>query len=347
MSKKLNEAIQYLKEVYDITPKGHQTKINTCSIISAMDFSEFESILKKLEVDYKAIKILEQNAHEADCYEDSLLPHIDYTIQFTEQFPECYRNRYNDEFLNIENKGLELTEEMIATLRLLKSYWDISPKGEQVSILSHELSIYINRNRFGLIIQKLAKDFSLFELIETQSYQSSADDYNLSATIIFSDRFIACYNQTVGAFDENEKKAGEELDRLLAESNAELHKRPDSNRVYWLTYSEKSRKLVLNDCFVIAKTNLNSANDNFLSYIFQNQNREISLTEVQEKGKAEIKRDFHKVLDDLNFRGAVRKLFFDVSKTTITFHNPVSKKQVQEAGIELIQLSDFIRNNPK
>jgi len=121
----------------------------------------------------------------------------------------------------------------------------------------------------------------------------------------------------------------------------------DNEKVYWLTYSDKTRKLILNDCLVITRTQSDSNPDNFLSYIFKNQNRPISITEIQKKD-IEVKRDFHKTLDDLYFRGAVRKLFFsNVSKTSITFHDTVSKQQLQEAGIEQLQLSDFIRNQSK
>lgn len=250
---------------------------------------------------------------------------------------------------------MKLTDEQKTIIKVLKHYYDISPSDEQVVIPCRDLTRYVNAHRVDLILKKFAKDYAI---ISNVSNDMNRDNTYIESTLVFTNKFEDFYDEYVAKEEEREEQArrewreeqermGAEFDAFVFSDSKDKKADTDDSKMYWLDYSEKNRKLILNDCFVIAKTNLNSANDNFLSYIFQNQNREISLAEVQEKGKAEIKRDFHKVLDDLNFRGAVKKLFFDVSKTTITFHNPVSKKQVQEASIELIQLSDFIRNNPK
>lgn len=250
---------------------------------------------------------------------------------------------------------MKLTEEARTVLNLLKHYYDISPSEEEVVVLFHELAYYINAHKVDLILKKFAKDYDIIEYLSGDTYitEEFGSKY-IQAKIIFTEEFESFYQECLEEEQQAERKQIEEqakrdaeFDAFVFPDNKDKQTNADDSRVYWLDYSEKNRKLILNNCLLIAKTNLNSTNDNFLSYIFKNPNRKISLTEVQDKGRVEIKRDFHKILDDLNFKGSARKLFFDVSKTTITFHNPVSKKQMQEAGIELLQLSDFIRNNPK
>ena len=252
---------------------------------------------------------------------------------------------------------MKLTDDQKTVLNLLKHYYDIAPSNEEIILFTHELAYHIEGHKVDLILKKFAKDYDIIQYVVDCLYNGKSC---IKAKITFKKEFKSFYDNCEAERLREEQERIEEEARMDADYTAYMEqcaenktetdakeKDADDIKTYWLNYSEKSRKLILNDCLVIAKTNLNSAPDNFLSYIFKNPNREISLTEIGEKGKVEIKRDFHKILDDLYFRGAVKKLFFDVSKTTITFHNPISKKQMQEAGIELIQLSDFIRNNPK
>ena len=250
---------------------------------------------------------------------------------------------------------MKLTDEQKTIIKVLKHYYDISPSNEQVIIPHRDLTRYVDAHRVDLILKKFAKDYAI---ISNVSNDMNRDNTYIESTLIFTNKFEDFYDKYVTKEEEREEQERREWQEEQDRYNygyvdpAEEYDIPDyinngHSKIYWLDYSEKSRKLILNDRLVITKTNSNSNPDNFLSYIFQNQNREISITEIQDKGKVEIKRDFHKILDDLYFRGAVKKLFFTVSKTTITFHNPVSKKQMQEVGVELLQLSDFIRNNPK
>ena len=249
---------------------------------------------------------------------------------------------------------MKLTDEQQRIIKVLKHYYDISPSDEEVVIPSNDLTRGVNAHKTDLILKKFSKDYDIISYISSDA--NLGNNY-IDATIIFTDDFESFYDENVTKEEERylqEIHEAQEKNRLDAEFDEAVFgnsdnaiAEADNEKVYWLTYSDKTRKLILNNCLVITKTQSNSNPDKFLSYIFNNQNRPISIAEIQEKD-IEIKRDFHKILDDLYFRGAVRKLFFsNVSKTSITFHDTVSKQQLQEAGIEQLQLSDFIRNQSK
>lgn len=83
----------------------------------------------------------------------------------------------------------------------------------------------------------------------------------------------------------------------------------------------------------LAKLNFDSENDRILSYLFQNANKTFRVRDLSSKiGGGPIKR-IHNFLDNLGFKGDLRKMFFSASKDSIRFHNPVTHERLHELGL--------------
>lgn len=119
----------------------------------------------------------------------------------------------------------------------------------------------------------------------------------------------------------------------------EISKKPDANAL-WINYSYNNREIILNDIFILARPNFTSTNELVFSYLYKNPNRVISLKELErEATKQGITKSPHQIVKDLGFKKDLRKAFFNISKTNITFKNPVSKQDLDDLGIRLIKIS--------
>jgi hypothetical protein len=121
---------------------------------------------------------------------------------------------------------------------------------------------------------------------------------------------------------------------------------PDEN-VLWITYSDATREVWLNDCYghnrVLSKPYFNSMNENVFGWLQKNIQKRITRGDLSEHGIDLKNKTLHKVVDELGFKGRLKKLFFDVSKTDILFRNSVTRKELIEANVpdskeELYQL---------
>lgn len=95
----------------------------------------------------------------------------------------------------------------------------------------------------------------------------------------------------------------------------------------------------LDDKYLIAKTNYDSSNYNAIKYILENPNRKITGKELKEK--AGVNKNFTTILDQLNFKGDLRKAFFEASKTAIILHNPLKSDRVKSLGINMNKILSY------
>ena len=109
------------------------------------------------------------------------------------------------------------------------------------------------------------------------------------------------------------------------------------NTILTISYA-KSREIVLNGLFQLAKPNLNSENDVVFQYLYDHPNTSFTKTQLESALSTKITKPLHKIVENLGFKPELSKVFFSVSKNSIEFRNPVSKTELAEAGISLIKL---------
>ena len=100
-----------------------------------------------------------------------------------------------------------------------------------------------------------------------------------------------------------------------------------------ITYSEHSRKILINNFFLIANPDFDSENEQVFFYLYKNPNILIKKGELMEDLKVSLTKELPKIVENLNFTKAFRKAFFDVSQDSIRFYNPVSEQRLKELGI--------------
>jgi len=99
-------------------------------------------------------------------------------------------------------------------------------------------------------------------------------------------------------------------------------KPPDSPTYnYMVTY--ESRDILLNGKS-IARPNFDGENDLVFNYLISNPNKKFTRKQIEEEIKIKLKKTLHKIVENLGFKGDLRKLFFNVSGSSIQFNNPIS-----------------------
>lgn len=122
------------------------------------------------------------------------------------------------------------------------------------------------------------------------------------------------------------------------------------NKIFWISYSEKGRKIFLNNAdasTLISKPDFDSINEQIFTFIYNNDNKKITLEELKKGCKIKINKSLHKVLNELGFKGKLKELFFDVSSKGIIFHNPITEQDLIKRNLKQITLSDLIHSNLK
>ena len=116
---------------------------------------------------------------------------------------------------------------------------------------------------------------------------------------------------------------------------SELPSIPSNKIIYWIDYSERSRKVVLNGERQLARLNFNSTNELVFDYLYRNQGKRVTVKELEaEVLKEPLNKTLHAIVRDLGFTGALAQMFFDVSKSAIRFSNHIT-----EADLEAFDIS--------
>lgn len=113
----------------------------------------------------------------------------------------------------------------------------------------------------------------------------------------------------------------------------------EENKEFELTLTLKDTSLFLNDIFLITKTKFGFENYDIIKYLLENPNRLVTKEEIVKNTELQtINKPFSKIVENLKFRGDLRKAFFKVKKTGIFLFNPVTKARLDELGLNHINL---------
>ena len=124
--------------------------------------------------------------------------------------------------------------------------------------------------------------------------------------------------------------------------------KPNENISSYRIAINKKREVIMNEFFILSRPDFDSENHNFIDYIFKHPDEIVKKSAIEEAIHKKLKKSFHAILSDLGFKNEVRKLFFNVSKTSIQFKNNISTGEAKGMGINIDemmkQLIDTKRN---
>lgn len=117
---------------------------------------------------------------------------------------------------------------------------------------------------------------------------------------------------------------------------AELPRRQRADVVYEVTFTP-GREIFINN-FLLTRLDFDSENDNVFKYLYEHPNQTISLAELEKRlGGERLKKSLHKIVENLGFVPEIRKAFFDTSKDSIRFRNPLTKAILEELKIDWLR----------
>lgn len=132
-----------------------------------------------------------------------------------------------------------------------------------------------------------------------------------------------------------------EFDNLCKEHGIKFQRRIDKNECHYVSIRD-DRTITLDDKYKLSKPNLGTENDLFFLYVFNNPDKIITAEEIQENYNTAIGKKFGNTLNDLGFRGAIRKLFFITNKNTVIFRNFIPKNRLSDFGVDENELKKQI-----
>ena len=104
--------------------------------------------------------------------------------------------------------------------------------------------------------------------------------------------------------------------------------------VYWIDYSERGRRVMLNGEKQLARLNFNSTNELVFDYLYRNAGKRVTVKELEtEVLKEPLNKTLHAIVRDLGFTGALAQMFFDVSKSAIRFSNHITAAELEAFDI--------------
>ncbi len=188
--------------------------------------------------------------------------------------------------------------------------------------------------------QQRIKKESLTEkhIKDIEDYKKSSLEFfnNIKKNFKIPDRAIPQLADVSFALPPNYEAEQVGLLRQLVKQQ-ETSKALAQERALAVTYTS-SRQVLLNDMFQLAKPNFDSENDLVFGFLYKNPNKTFSKKNIEQELKTSITKDFHKIVENLGFKGDLAKIFFSTSKNSIMFRNPVSSNELEQMGITIVRL---------
>jgi len=104
---------------------------------------------------------------------------------------------------------------------------------------------------------------------------------------------------------------------------------------YFITMN--NRRVILNNTFILSTPNFNGENANFVEYVIEHPDKTIKKKDFEDSNQ-KVRKSFHHVLNDLGFKGEIRKIFFDASKSAVKFRNNIPESELKNLGIDTKKL---------
>ena len=238
--------------------------------------------------------------------------------------------------MEMRNKKLDLVLEAIAKAK------QITPKGREVKAYPRDVEwartdihlLTLHPEELNLVLEKLQNDEKVLRVKAFVDPSSVLPVRFRDFTVELLDNFDTWYAKY---------RAEKEVPSESLAPTREREAPAESEVVYRITYT-KAREILLsdvfqNEVFQLAKPDFDSENELVFNYLYEHPNQRITRQEIEDAMKVKLTKSFNKIVDNLGFKGDLRRLFFNVSKkTSIQFTNPITEHHLNELGIKRIKL---------
>jgi len=336
-----------IDEARKITPPGYDTKLKITSEnkLQNLDLDDIASILYQLQDNHKVIKIvsLANTSHLTGLDSFGLDPyeHEEERNYFVLKVLDIFE-KWSKQYSNTQQikESSDTTINPKYTRKALEKIWDILQEIEEKrQLLGSDddpirlpcyLSGSIDNEQYEIKRSILGKLSCLDAIIQLHKGTTNRKEGNyLYWSFYIGDKYFEIFSE----YEEEYKKIAKAYQQSKQMEEVKI-----KNPVYKITYSDKTRKILVNN-FLLAKPDFFRENEVVFTYVYNNPNRRISLEEIKEKTRYKITKSLPKILENLGFTGQLRKAFFDVSSKGIRLRNPVTKKDLKELGIKNLSLS--------
>lgn len=210
---------------------------------------------------------------------------------------------------------------------------DITPEGSYIRVVPRDV---MWKWFYGQLDRQVLEDIVLIlkqkGVIEYFKYEKG--DLGVSSYIYFSKgKNFDDYLKDLGEEIISNTNSKETIDKDIKSSNKSI----DEEVVYRIEYNDKTDEITINN-FLLASPNFDSVNKCFFKYMYENPNKTISVKDIKDVDGKSIMKKSHNIINDLGFKGKLKEAFFNISKTTAYFRNPVTKKDLKQLRIDIIKI---------
>lgn len=189
-------------------------------------------------------------------------------------------------------------------------------------IQHYDFQEHLTFEEFGAIIHKLQDYHEVIEIVA-----SPADEHHFETDVDGEPVAVPTY----GAFYI---KVKEFYDAFYDQTyNPQMFIKSDNDVIYEVKYNPTNRKLLLNN-LLLSKVRFDSENEKFIGFLFDNPNTVLTKEQIEAGIGQKLQKTLNKIIDNLGFRGDIRKAFIDLSKDKICFRNPITRKNLKQLGFE-------------
>ena len=206
----------------------------------------------------------------------------------------------------------------------------VTENNELMSFLPQELKLILANLQNNKGILKVAGTHWQLDLgIEDEAFMLIPGDY-------FVIEPLDNFEQWCAEYWAKREQASEILLPVAKDKKA-----VEDETVYYITYT-KAREILLNDVVnnsgrLLAKPNFNSENDTVFNYLYEHPNQKFTREQIKGGVLITVIKSLHKIVENLGFRGDIKRVFFDVSEQAIQFRNPITRKDLQDLNIDKIE----------
>ena len=211
---------------------------------------------------------------------------------------------------------------------------DITPKGNDIRVVPHGKEwkwlydgIYIKVFE-DIVLMLKQKDVIKFIKYENNDFRDSAYIY-FGKGKYFDDYLKNLYEEEI----TNNTNFKETIDKDIKDSDKSI----DEEVVYRIEYNDKTDEITINN-LLLAKPNFDSVNKYFFKYMYENPHKMIFLKDIKDVDGKSILKNPNNIINDLGFKDKLKEAFFKISKGTAYFRNPVTKKDLEQLGIDTIKI---------
>ena len=98
-----------------------------------------------------------------------------------------------------------------------------------------------------------------------------------------------------------------------------------------------AREILING-FLLTRLDFDSENDNVFKYLYERPNKTINVADLEKQlGGTTLKKSLHKIVENLGCVREIKRVFFDISKSSIRFRNPLTNKDLEALGISRLR----------